>query len=92
MAELQRVYDTLNVEGVSTEQRQGVNAPTLDAGLQAQLDALRRENELLRSQLEQGNREKLELLDVLKSQARLLEAPRDAQAESKPRRRRWWRR
>jgi len=93
VAELQRVYDTLNVERVSAEQFQGVNVPALDAGQQAHLDALRRENELLRNQLEQAGIEKLALLDVLKSQARLLQAPtRDTQAESKPRRRRWWRR
>ena len=92
MAELQRVYDTLNVEGVSTEQSHGVNAPTVDAGQQALVDALRRENELLRNQLEQANIEKLSLFDVLKSQARLLQAPGDAQADGKPRRRRWWQR
>jgi len=89
------VFDTLNVEEVSTlstEQFQGVNASTLDAGQQALVDALRRENELLRNQLEQANIEKLGLLDVLKSQARLLQAPRDAQAEGKPPRRRWWQR
>jgi len=95
VAELQRVYDTLNVERVSTlsaEQFQGVNPPTLDAGQQALVDALRRENELLRNQLEQANIEKLALLDVLKSQARLLQAPKDALAEREPRRRRWWHR
>jgi len=90
------VFDTLNVEQVSTlstEQSQSVNVPTqVDASQQA-LDALRRENELLRNQLDQANIEKLGLLDVLKSQARLLQAPRDAQAEGdKPRRRRWWHR
>ncbi len=95
VAELQRVYDTLHVEQVSTlstEQSHSVNVPALDAGQQALVDALRRENELLRNQLEQANTEKLTLLDVLKSQARLLQAPRDVQAEGKPRRRQWWRR
>jgi len=92
VAELQRVFDTLNVEGVSVEQSHGVNAPTLDTGQQALVAVLRRENELLRNQLDQANIEKLSLLNVLKSQARLLEAPRDAQAGGKPRRRRWWRR
>jgi len=86
------VYATLNVEGLSVEQSHGVNAPTVHAGQQALVDALRRENELLRNQLDQANIEKLGLLDVLKSQARLLQAPRDAQAEGKPRRRRWWHR
>ena len=93
VSELQRVFDTLNVEGVSVEQSHGVNAPTVDAGQQALVDALRRENELLRNQLDQANIEKLGLLDVLKSQARLLQAPRDdALAGREPRRRRWWHR
>jgi len=93
VAELQRVFDTLNVEQVSIEQSHSVNVPALDAGQQALVDALRRENELLRNQLEQANIEKLALLDVLKSQTRLLQAPRDALAEgNKPRQRRWWRR
>jgi len=99
VAELERVYgtlkspkaSTLSIEqsGVNTEQSQSVN---VDAHQQALVDALRRENELLRNQLDQAHAEKLGLLDVLKSQARLLQAPRDAEAESKPRRRRWWQR
>jgi len=98
VAELERVYgtlknpkaSTLSIEqsGVNTEQSQSVN---VDAGQQALVEALRRENELLRSQLMQANQEKLGLLDVLKSQTRLLQAPTDAQAEGK-RRRRWWHR
>jgi len=92
VAELQRVYDTLHVEQVSTLSTEQSHSVNVDAGQQALVDALRRENELLRNQLEQANIEKLSLLDVLKSQARLLEAPRDAQAGGKPRRRRWWRR
>jgi len=99
VVELERVYGTLNSpntstlsteqSGINTEQFQNV---TVDTGHQAVVDALRRENELLRNQLDQANQEKLGLLDVLKSQTLLLQAPRDAQAEGKPRRRRWWHR
>jgi len=94
VAELQRVYDVLNIKRVSalsTEQSQSVNVPVPDTGQQALVDALQRENEQLRNQLDQAHAEKLGLLDVLKSQTRLLQAP-DAQGESKPRRRRWWHR
>jgi len=85
------VFNTLNVEQVSTLSTEQPHSVTVDAGQQALVDALRRENELLRNQLEQAHTENLALLDVLKSQTRLLQAP-DAQAEGKPRRRWWWQR
>jgi len=95
VVELQRVYDVLNVERVSTpstEQTNSVNTISVDTSQEALVEALRRENELLRNQLDQANIEKLGLLDVLKSQTLLLQAPRDTQAEGTPRRRRWWHR
>ena len=107
VAELQRVYSNLKIEGVSG----GVQSVQLDAsggvhGVHAsgvELETLRVENRLLREQLrkaeereQEARQEVRDLLDVVKSQTRLLQAPGQDEASGQgvaPGRRggrRWW--
>jgi len=93
-SELERVYGEIKIEGVHG----GVQSVELDTvegvhgvhSSEAKLEALRVENRLLRESLrkteereEEARHQVRDLLDVVKSQTRLLEAPGQ-------RRRRWW--
>jgi len=89
IAELQRVFGSLVIAGVNDVQKQ-VTVEQL--GVQ-EVEALRVEVRMLREQARKAEERELELrdqvqtmMDVLKAQTRLLEAP--GQAER--RRRRWW--
>ena len=98
-SELARVYGSLKIEGVQSV-ASGVETVVSETVVgrvsvsEAELEALRVENRLLKDQLrkaedreEEARREVRDLLDVVKSQTRLLQGDRE---EAPGRRRRWW--
>ena len=100
VSELERAYGTLNTVDVQSD----VQPDTIERVSDVELEVLRKENELLRKQLEQTEereqdaRHQVErLLGVLESQTRLLQGTKEKEEDagenvetSQTKKRKWW--
>lgn len=100
VSELERAYGTLNTVDVQSD----VQSDTVEQAVDAEKEVLRKENELLRKQLEQTEereqdaRHQVErLLGVLESQTRLLQGTKEKEEDagenvetSQTKKRKWW--